>query len=207
MPYAAPIELVQAAATRVGELSVTSLEDGSMPSRVAKANYEGMARRRLAMHAWSWAKLPVALVQQGERSVGRYRWAHLIPPQAIRVHWVGRGLHRIDDWSIDDGKILTAAPGPWEALITRRAPESDWSADFAEAFITDLEALFIMSLVRNPQDARMRQRDAEVAFRTAIAADRRQSPGPKIETGGRLVEAWIGLRPVGDPTSSELLGA
>jgi hypothetical protein len=193
MSYAAPIELVQAALTRVGGQMITSLEDGSMPATIAKANYEGLAKRRLSMHTWSFASYPVKLVFQGERDTGMYRFAYMIPPEALRVHSVNVLAQRVRQYKLDNGKVLFPSAYDYEAMISHRAPESTWPADFAEAFIVELEALFLSSLVRNPQDARLRQRDAEVLFRTALAADKRQAPGPPAMTDGTLARAWRGV--------------
>lgn len=167
-----------------------------MPARVARANYESMARKRLSMHKWNFATYPVALVYQGQRDVGRLQHAYIVPPDALRVHWVGLGPVRLDVWHLDTNRILAPINEALEALITFRAPESKWPADFAEAFITDLEALFIKALVRNPQDARMRERDAEVQFRTAMAADRRQGVSDHARPAGALARAWVGAATV-----------
>lgn len=194
MSYAAPIELVQAALARVGGQLITSLEDNSMPAVVAKANYEIMARKRLSMHTWSFASYPVLLVYQGEQAVGQMRHAYRKPPEALRIHWVGVGEQRLDNWKLTQGKIVARMPGDYEALISHRAPEGDWADDFTEAFVTELEALFIQSLQRNIQEARVRFRDADALFARALASDKRQSPGPQVIRTGALASAWLGER-------------
>jgi hypothetical protein len=194
MSYAAPIEIVQAALARVGGQQITSLEDNSMPATVAKANYELMARKRLSKHTWSFASYPVLLVYQGEQTVGQMRHAYRVPPEALRVHWVGVGEQRLDDWKLTQGKIVTRIPGDYEALISHRAPESDWPDDFTEAFAVEMEALFIGSLQRNVQEARVRLKDANILFADAMAADKRQAPGPQVIRTGRLASAWLGER-------------
>jgi hypothetical protein len=194
MSYAAPIEIVQAALARVGGQLITSLEDNSMPAVVAKANYEIMARNRLSMHTWSFASYPVALVYQGEQTVGQMRHAYRKPPEALRVHWVGIGGQRLDDWKLTQGKIVARMPGEYEALISHRAPEGDWADDFTEAFVVQMESLFIGSLQRNVQEARIRMKDADVLFAKALASDKRQSPGPQVIRTGALASAWLGER-------------
>lgn len=194
MSYAAPIEIVQAALARVGGQQITSLEDNSMPATVAKANYELMARKRLSRHTWSFASYPVALVYQGEQIVGQMRHAYRIPPEALRVHWVGVGSQRLDEWKLTQGKIVARVAGDYEALISHRAPESDWADDFTEAFVVEMESLFIGSLQRNVQEARVRLKDAEKLFSDAMAADKRQAPGPQVIRTGRLASAWLGER-------------
>ncbi len=196
MTYAAPIELIQAALTRIGGQIITSLSDGSMPATIANANYEGMSRKYLSMHTWSFASYPVLLVPQGERDVGTLRFAYMVPPEALRVHSINVGLSRVTNYKINAGKILFYEAAEYEAMISHRAPESTWPADFCEAFITALEGLYLASLVRNPQEARIRQRDAEVMFRTALAADKRQSTGPRVQVAGPLVNAWYHRSPV-----------
>lgn len=196
MTYAAPIELVQAALSRIGSVSLTSLEDDSMEARVARMNYEGMARKRLSMGPWSFSSLPVLLVRVGERNVGRMRFAYQVPPESIHVLWVGINDTRAGRWAIDNGNILLDVDAPWEAKIAVRAPESDWSPQFSEAFITDLEALFIGALQRQPQESQMRGRAADMMFRTALAADERQQTGVAAMRPGALAKAWRGYRAV-----------
>jgi hypothetical protein len=194
MTYAAPIELVQAALSRIGSVALTSLEDDSMEARVANLNYEGIARKRLSMGPWSFASLPVTLVRVGERNVGRMRFAYQIPPESIHVLWVGMGDTRAERWSIDNGNILLDQDLAWEAKIATRAPESDWSPSFAEAFIVELEALCIGSLQRQPQESQMRAREAERMFRAALTADERQQTGVSHLRPGALAQAWRGYR-------------
>lgn len=195
MTYAAPIEIAQAALARVGGQMITSLEDGSMPATVFNTNYAGIVAKRLSMHRWSFASMPVALVYQGERAVGQYRHAYVAPPETIRVHWVGSNIRRLIDWHMDDGKILTPFRGDWQALISRRVPESEWAPDFADAMVKEVEALFQASLVRQPEAARLLSRDAEELFRMAMVSDRRQVPGARAIRPGPLVMAQVGLNP------------
>lgn len=193
MTYAAPVELIQAALSRIGSVSLTSLEDDSMEARVANLNYEGLARKRLSMGPWTFASRPVFLVRAGERNVGRLRFAYQIPPESIHVLWVGLGETRAQRWSIDQGHVLLDSDQPWEARIAVRAPESDWSAAFSEAFIVELEALFMAALQRMPQEAQMRAREADRLFRIALAGDDRQQTGVQHLRPGPLAQAWRGF--------------
>ena len=192
MSYAAPIEICQAAITRIGGQIVTSLSDGSPPAVIFNANYENMVKARLSMHTWSFASMPIALTYQGEREVGRLRHAYVIPPQALRVHWVGKQKQRLNEWAIDDGKILVEFEDDYEALISTRTSESDWNSDFQEALIIQIEALFLSGLMRQPEAARLRYKDADMAFRLAMVADKRQRTGAVALRDGTLIAAWTG---------------
>lgn len=193
MTYAAPIEIAQAALARVGGQMITSLEDGSMPATVFKTNYAGMVSKRLSMHRWSFASMPIALIYQGARENGQFKHAYMVPPQTIRVHWVGLDRQRLVNWHMDDGKILTECEGKWQALISRVVPESAWAPDFADAMVKDVEALFQASLARQPEAARLLSRDADALFQMALVADKRQTPGSQAIRPGALVAAHFGF--------------
>lgn len=194
MSYAAPIEIVQAALALLGGEVITSLEDGSVPSTIIKTNYESIVSRRLAAHTYTFASYPVILVYQGERDAGALRHAYMLPNESIKVHWVGKQDARLAEWAINNGKILTRIKDDYEALISYRALESDWSPEFTDAMIQEVYALFVGSIRRDYEAARLIRRDAELLFRSALASDKRQHSSPPAMSAGKLVEAYSGGR-------------
>lgn len=190
MIIASPIEILQAAALRMNENPIpTSIEEGSNMSRVFRGNYETIVRKRLSAHSWSFASYPVKLVYQGEAEVGSFRHAFLMPPEALTLHWVGKERSRSTQWKLHKGKVLLPYQDEYEAIISHRAPESDWSAPFVDAMIEEIKVLFIETFQKNPETARILRKDVEALFRSAMALDKRQSPGPKATRDGSLIEA------------------
>lgn len=205
--FATPIEVVQAALHRIGEDEIVSLVDGSSAAKVATSNYEGIVRAYFARHAWTFATRTLDLTYQGEVELAGWGSAYQWPAEVMNIRYVvyapnaaqttpaGRRL-RSGDYTIEDGRILTRFEEevPLQVVATVRADEGDWSADFAEAVVTRLQALFLESLCDKPQDARLKERDAEAKIRDAIVRDKRQNPGVSFEVSP-LTEAWRGARP------------
>lgn len=194
--YAAPIEVVQAALHRMGEESISSLDDGSAAALIAKSNYEGIVRAAHGRHAWTFATETVNMTLVGPVVAGNFVWAWTYPPEVINIRWVmssGRRL-RQGEYTIQGRQVLTAAPftdaaSQPQLVGTIRAQEGVWPDDFAEAMVTRLEGLFIESLADRWQDGRLKIKDAEAMFVQAIVRDKRQQPATTQEYN-RLAEAF-----------------
>lgn len=192
--YAAPIEVVQAALHRCGEESITSMDEGSPAAMVATSNYEGIVRAAHARHAWTFATETKDLALEGPVTSGDYVWSWIIPAEVINVRWVqvnGRRL-RTRDYVIQGRRILTISPFTGSApqvVATFRSPEGTWPDDFAEAMVVRLQGLFIESLADKWQDARLKIKDAEGQFQSAIVRDKRQQP-PTVPDHNHLGEVW-----------------
>lgn len=195
MPYAAPIEVVQAALHRVGEDVIASLDDASTPAQVATSNYEGIVESVFARHAWTFAKQTLDLTYQGAVTLGPWTHAFVWPAEVMNIRYVMQdGVRlRAGDYSLESGRLLTTSDEDLQIVATVRAPEGDWPADVAEAIVTRMHALFLEALCDKPQDARLLKRDAEDMIRKAILRDKRQEPGVSVAFVP-LAEAWRGSR-------------
>lgn len=202
-PYATKIEVVQAALHRIGEEELASLDDNDSAARVANSNYEGIVAAYFARHAWTFAKRTLPLTYQSEVELGPWLHAFVWPVEVMNIRWVmrsgvndgrwaGRRL-RDGEYAIEGDRLLAMSDDPLQIVATIRAPESSWSADFGEAVVTRLHALFLESLCDKPQDARIKERDAEAKILNAITRDKRQEPGASIEFVP-LAEAYRGQR-------------
>jgi hypothetical protein len=194
--FAAPIEVVQAALHRVGEESISSMDEGSAAALVAASNYEGIVRAQLKRHAWTFATDTVNLTHQAEVELGLWTHAYVYPASVINIRWVMLGgvKQRSGDWTLQKRRVLTRLDDAgYQAVVTTRATESEWSDDFAEAMVVRLQGLFLESLCDKPQDGRPKIKDAEALFRIAIVVDKRQTPG-EATIEGDLQLAWRGGR-------------
>lgn len=193
--YAAPIEVLQAALSRIGE-TITSLTDGSAPALIAQANYEGIVRAALAYrgHGWTFATETIDLTQTGPVTKGMWRFAYAKPVDVMKVRSVSTNGHRLrrDDFTIQGSSILTVSDfDDLQAVVLKRAPEADWSDDFAEVVVTRLEALYTRALLERAQDARIRDKDADNMLLLALVSDKRQQPVESTEAVP-LAETWRG---------------
>jgi hypothetical protein len=196
-PYATPVQVVQAALHRVGEASISSLNDGSVAASIANSNYEGIVGDYLTRHAWTFATKTVSLAYVGESedSPWAYEWTWTDDVLNFRtVRMAGRTLES-GEFEIQDGKLLTfyGAEAELVASVTYRAIESTWPGDFSEAVVVRMQALFLEGLIDKWQDARLKEKDCEAKILRAIVRDKRQVPAKRVERT-KLTDMWRGRR-------------
>lgn len=191
--YAAPIEVLQAACGRVGE-QIVSLDDGSAPALIANANYEGIVRAALTKHAWNgFANRTDDLTFQETVELGPWTSAFVHPADVLNIRYVMISGCRLDRgaYEIQQGRVLTCASSTTElqAVVSYRAGEDEWPDDFAESIVVRMQALFMEGLLDRWQDARLKQKDAELIMQAAIVRDKRQYPLPEAENNP-LARTW-----------------
>lgn len=194
-PYATNIEVVQAALHRVGDSTISSLTDGSSGAQIAASNYEGIVASYLTMHAWTFATKTVNLTYVGEIDNDPYQHEFSWPTTVLNIRELrldGRTLES-GEFDIEDGRVLVFTDGALKASVTYRALENKWPADFSEAVVVRLQAVFLEGLVDRWQDARLKERDAEKKMLMAITRDKRQRPAGRVERV-KLADRWRGWR-------------
>lgn len=194
--YANEIELLQASLARVGEGNLSSLTDGSAEAKIAAANYEGVVGDMLERHAWTWATKTADLTLIGESDNNAWAYEYALPSDCINIRFVTREGVQIGagEWTLEGNRVLVPVEADYQVTYTYRAPESAWPYNFGEAVVTRMQAVFLEGLLERPQDARLKERDAEAKLNRAILRDRRQSPAANPYRAS-LTDAWIGWRP------------
>jgi hypothetical protein len=197
-PYANEIEVVQAALHRVGEQTIASLNDGSPQALVATSNYEGVVTDFLCRHGWTFATRTVDLTYVGTTTDEPWQYQFSWPSTVINIRQVRRSGRTLEsgEYDLQDGKLLAYTDDALKASVVYRALESTWPADFSEAVVVRLQAVFLDGLEDKWQDARLKERDAENKLLRAIARDKRQRPAPRAERS-KLADMWRGYRSPG----------
>jgi len=194
--YAAPIEVVQAALTRLGE-TITSLDDGSPAALVTAANYEAIIRANLAKHAWTFATRTEALtlVDDTVRGPWSFAYAPATAPTEIvnirRVMYPGGYALRAGQFELQSGQILVRAEDNYECVVTARVNENQWADDFAEAIVTDLKGLYQGALLDRWQEGDITRRGAKMLMLEATVRDKRQQQ-QSSPYYNELAETWRG---------------
>lgn len=195
--YASPIEVIKAALHRVGEASITSLTDGSAQAQVANSNYEGVVRRALTRHAWTFATETLPLTLQETVAKGVWTKAYTYDAsRVLNIRYVMDGGRRLrqGEYELQSGRVLTRVELETpEVVVTVRAAEQDWPDDFAEAVVVRMQAVFLEGLLDRWQDARLKHKDSNDEMLQAMLRDKRQSPGSVPDTNP-LAEIWRGRR-------------
>ena len=191
--YAAPVEVVNAALSRMGIRPIQGLDETSKPAIVANDIYEGVIRDLLTRHSWSFARKEATLVYQGT-TTGEYSQVFVLPAEMLSLINIKIGETLIDYRVLEDKVLTNTADTSLRANYHYRAPEGKWADDFAEAVVRTLQAHFYRALREDEPAAERTEQAAEYKFMRAMVRDKRQSPPPKEQriNGGRLTSAWRG---------------
>lgn len=147
------IGIINAALTRVGERPLDTLTEASATAKVVEKNYEGLMAGLLAGHRFRWTfqtKLFTGPIAIPSDLLAGWSFAYEIPPDCLRVlgvHTRGKPV----DYSIKSDNVLTNASVDAEPVAVDyvwRVPEEYWPADFVEAAVQKLCAVFLRSKER-----------------------------------------------------------
>ena len=190
--YSAPVEVVNAALSRMGVRPIQGLDEAAKPAIVANDIYEGVVRDLLARHSWSFARKEVDLVYQGT-TTGRYSSAFNLPADLLSIITVTDGGILVD-YAVVGTKILANTASGLRIAYQQRAPEGEWADDFAEGVVMMLRSHFYRALREDEASGERMERGAEFKLMRAMVRDKRQAPPVPEQriNGGRLVAAWRG---------------
>lgn len=145
---ATDLKLINAALTRIGETTISSLDDAAAMAQVATQNYEGRVADFLACHPWRFSTKvrKLNLIDEDEEGIPPEPWANayqiptdLLLLRNLQVEGQNVAFERMGDklfCNVGSGSTLLAT-------YTYRAPEADWPPYAREAFIGDLQTLFL----------------------------------------------------------------
>lgn len=168
------LDLINAALIATGNSPITSLEDGSAEAAVAASNYERVLGAELA-HPWTWTHTTRALNRVDGTLTTAWLYAYQVP-DGVEVERIEVG-GRLVAWEAMSDLILCNAEDSVTAIGRWRPPVRNWPADFKNALIIRLEALFLRALGEAYAKAKDRDNDGDLAFRMARHADaKKRSP-------------------------------
>jgi hypothetical protein len=148
------------ALTLIGANPITSFDEGSTESIVAKTHYEAFVRSKLSERRWSFALAQAELNQLSPTPQGRWDYAYQFPSGLLVLHAVTANGVNID-FDIYGDKIFTDAGGTLIADYTYRASESKFSPSFAHALVIELASRFALSLAQDQTLSRQLLEEAQ----------------------------------------------
>lgn len=191
--YSAPVEVVNAALSRMGVRPIQGLDEAAKPAIVANDIYEGVIRDLLTKHGWTFARKEEDLAYQGTAE-GQYSSTFNLPSDLLTINVVTDTGGTLVDYAVVGNKVLANTATGLRLAYQYRALEGDWADDFAEGVVCMLRAHFYRALREDEVAGERMERMAEMRLMRAMVRDKRQAP-PKREArinGGRLVAAWRG---------------
>jgi hypothetical protein len=179
--------VINAAATRTGNIPVTSLaSDGGPVAQIALSNYEDAVKTELALYPWKRATKIVQIDRLDPNTMGDppepWTAAYQLPTDLIEIRTVKVSGYPID-YEVHSTKILCDASETDEVILHYiwRVPESQWPAWFREGMIRRLEAIFLRGIGERATEARARDKAADDSFALARNRDS-QSQTPRDPT-------------------------
>jgi hypothetical protein len=162
------LDFVNAALTRTGNASITTLNDGSSGGNIAGANYDLIVATALTGYPWRWATKTGTLAAITGDPDPPWLYAYELPTDLLFLRVVTVSGSPID-YEQQFNKLLCNYDTSSDVIAkyTWNVPESYWPADFAEAITQQLEALFLRGVGERYEEAEAR---AKIAARTLQAA-------------------------------------
>lgn len=169
---------INAALTRTGDPTITTLNDGTAGSNIAGANYALIVKAALTGYPWRWATKTAGLVAITGDPDPPWTYAYQLPGDLYVLRVVTVEGFPID-YEQQFNKVLCdyGTDADVVAKYTWNVPELYWPGTFAEAIIQQLEALFLRGVGERYEEAEARAKDALRTMQLAKLEDsKRASP-------------------------------
>lgn len=193
--YAAPIELINVALSRCGADRV-SLNDGSREWEVAELNYEPIVKARMTKHRWSFLQSSQILVATAENQT-EWRYGYARPSNCLTPHEARWCRQKVDYVQFDLELRFKINEPAITLLYTERKNEGYWPADFCEAMVMHLEAMFLSGLYEDRTRAREKREEADFEFEKAMIRDKNAQAHEPVTADPVIVAAHRGYRAPG----------
>jgi hypothetical protein len=191
------LSIINAAATRTGNLPVTAiLTDGGPVAQIALNNYEESVKTELALYPWKRATKIEQLdrIDPDVHGDPPEPWtaAYQLPPDLVEIRTV-KVLGYPINYEVHGDKILCDADEASEVILHYiwRAPESDWPPWFREGMIRRWEAILLRGVGERYSQADERDKAAAESFARARNRDS-QAQTPRDPTVSPLLRARTG---------------
>jgi hypothetical protein len=151
--YASPTEVCRAALATIGGVPLTSITENSPQGRIARNRYEGVVNSALSLHGWKFAKKTKQLLYR-DSTGAPLKHRYDLPNDMLLPRYVLVDDQRNQEYDIDGAFLHFNKQTTLKLVYTYRAPEGDWSADFAESVVLDMAAIYSRALLQDRAGAR-----------------------------------------------------
>jgi hypothetical protein len=175
MPTTFDLSIINAAAGRTGNGTVTSLTTGGIVADIAKSSYEDSVKAALSEYPWKRASKTKLLTLLDADVMGDppspWTSAYQLPDDFIEIRTVKVGGYPIH-YEVHADKILCDAESSDDVILHYiwRVPEADWPPWFREGMIRRWEAILLRGVGERYREAEARDEAAKEQF--AIARHR-----------------------------------
>lgn len=120
---AGTVEIVNRALSKLGDMRISSLDDGSKSAAVAASMYEIVRDAEIAAHSWNFAKTRAKLPAEVEKPAFGWAWQYLLPSDCLRVLEAGPWPQAVTDSYIGGDSRSFALEG--QRLLSGLGPALD----------------------------------------------------------------------------------
>lgn len=146
---------------------ISSFSDGSDASEAMSVLYDDFISYLFSLHPWNFSLKKQLLSQEVDAPVNEYKYAHILPAEAIFVSAVfdsdAAGINPITDYDIIGSgtarQIVSNYPTLY-AEYTRKVSESVWTAEFTQFAIHALAAHAAIPITHDDEMAKYYNKEA-----------------------------------------------
>lgn len=178
-------DICSRALVRIGAKPITSFDDNTTESDVAREEYEPLVQAMLSAYPWRFAGRQFRLNKLAERPLDRWAWYYQLPSDLLVLRAVTWGGLPIEYDRYED-RIATNHDGDIVADYTIRPDESRWPPFFTHALTLELESIFARAIARDSDLADRKKKEAESAWAKARNLDSQQQTARRFQPS-RLV--------------------
>jgi len=200
----AAVALCNQALRMLGEVSITSFEEGSEISETCNILYPDAMKGLLCSYPWRFSMAKQRLSQLLEKPINEWTYAHTLPPRMLLLRQLfasdGAYAQPLQEYELFEGRIYSHRPALW-ADYQQETDAATWPPHFIDLAKNALAALFAVAVTGSTTAADLYHRRAYGTpqeagggglMRQARNLDAQQQP-PQAITDFPLIAARYGL--------------
>lgn len=187
------VEVINAAAIKLGQEPITSRSDAGKLARVMDARFDAIRDAELRRHTWAFSVVRVELSALVTEPAFGFDYEYQLPSDCLRVLQVGLYVSsslsdaRTSDeapYAIEGRKLLTNEAAPLPLRYVKRATTvGEWDSAFCEALASRLAYECCEAITGSSGKKDDAMRDYKIAVEEAIYANEVEIPPQPIPDG------------------------
>lgn len=196
------VNLCNGALRLLGDMSITSFDEGSDLAETCNNLYDDSIRGLLAAHPWSFTKRKVQLSRLADAPINEWRYAHALPSDRLNLLHIFPsariGALPLLEYELFEGRVFADKPELWADYQVSVEP-AVWPPYFTTLARAALASDFAMAVTSSASIADFWQRRAYGSpgeggqgglMRAARTADSMQQPPQPITDFPLLAARW-----------------
>lgn len=193
-------DLLNDALSQIGEVSIGSINDGTVNAYYCKALYPALLDSILRSHHWNFALTRVSLAADVTGPVYEYAYAYTLPSDLLKlVAYAGANTSTTITWTeggvraypmpykVEGRKLYSNEGTVYIQYIARKSNPSDWDALFYQVVSTWLASKLAMAITKDARkSSTLLQQAVTVLLPMALAVDGQEGSIEPFQTDDLL---------------------